>query len=438
MVRLNLLRLSFALTLFCLLTCLASGDDEALKKRLNDLNAEEANHWIYNDIPAGFKEANRTGKPLLITFRCVPCIECLGFDAEVADGNSAIKELAKEKFIAVRQIEMKGVDLTQFQFDHDLNWAAMFLNADGTVYARYGTQSAEGADAYNSVKGLLATMERVLELHENYPANKELFAGKIPPKKAWKTALEMPTIYPSLLEGGQTTRTNCVHCHNIHDAENDLWQKNGPITKDKLWRYPLPQQIGLNLSVRDGRSVAEIVKGSAASTAGVQPGQKISTANGQAITSIADLQWVLHRVPNRANELIQLRFENGGIATVRTSENWKENDISWRASLWTVSPILRMWTPALTEAQKEEQKIDVEGGALQVKFINRGKPGGKAAYDAGVRQGDVIIALNGQPLPDDNQHFNMMIKLNYKVGDTIELTVLRKGKRQTIQLPLVK
>ncbi|MFK7738318.1 MAG: Trx7/PDZ domain-containing (seleno)protein [Pirellulaceae bacterium] len=438
MIRIELAQISLGLSLFCLMTCLAAGDDLALKKRLNDLNAEQANHWIYNDIPAGFEEADRTGKPLFITFRCVPCVDCLGFDAEVADGNSAIKELAKEKFIAVRQIEMKGVDLTQFQFDHDLNWAAMFLNADGTVYARYGTQSAEGADAYNSVKGLLATMQRVLELHENYPANKERFAGKIPRKKPWKTALEMPHIYPALLKGGQTTRSNCVHCHNIHDAEIDIWQENGPIAKDKLWRYPLPQQIGLSLSVRDGRSITDVVAGSAAAAAGVQPGQKISTANGQAITSIADLQWVLHPLPNRANELIQVQFEDGKMATIKTSKNWKESDISWRASLWTVKPILRMWTPALTEAQKEEQKIDVEGGALQVKFINSGRPGGKAAYDAGVREGDVIIALNGQPLPSDNEHFNMKLKLNYKIGDTIELTVLRKGDRKTIKIPLLE
>ena len=108
-------------------------DPEALKKRLKDLNGQNADHWIYNDISAGFAEAKRTGRPLFLTFRCVPCVDCLGFDGEVADGNEAIKQLAGEEFVGVRQIEMKGVDLTQFQFDHDLNWAGMFLNADGTI-----------------------------------------------------------------------------------------------------------------------------------------------------------------------------------------------------------------------------------------------------------------------------------------------------------------
>jgi serine protease Do len=28
--------------------------------------------WIYNDVTAGFARARKTGKPLLVVFRCVP------------------------------------------------------------------------------------------------------------------------------------------------------------------------------------------------------------------------------------------------------------------------------------------------------------------------------------------------------------------------------
>ena len=125
---------------------------------LQDKNAQEAVFLIYNNIDAARAEAKRTNKPLFITFRCVPCLACKGFDAEVAKNNQQIIRLAQKKFIAVRQVEMKGVNLSQFQFDYDLNWAAMFINADGTVYARYGTQSAAGADAYNSIASLEKTM----------------------------------------------------------------------------------------------------------------------------------------------------------------------------------------------------------------------------------------------------------------------------------------
>ena len=36
---------------------------------------------IYNNIDAARAEAKRTNKPLFVTFRCVPCHACKGFDA---------------------------------------------------------------------------------------------------------------------------------------------------------------------------------------------------------------------------------------------------------------------------------------------------------------------------------------------------------------------
>ena len=127
---------------------------QPLLDRLKDEHARGQKQWIYNDYQKAVAQAKATGKPIFVTFRCVPCEACASFDAEVAKDNQRIKELAGKHFISLRQVEMKGVDLSQFQFDYDLNWAAMFINADGTVYCRYGTQSADGPDAYNSVDTL--------------------------------------------------------------------------------------------------------------------------------------------------------------------------------------------------------------------------------------------------------------------------------------------
>lgn len=41
-----------------------------LQKKLKDV--EVAGGWIYDDLDAGFAEAKRTGKPLLVVLRCVP------------------------------------------------------------------------------------------------------------------------------------------------------------------------------------------------------------------------------------------------------------------------------------------------------------------------------------------------------------------------------
>ena len=47
--------------------------EDRRERVLNDRReVEAAGHWIYNDLPKGFAEAARTGKPLLIVVRCVP------------------------------------------------------------------------------------------------------------------------------------------------------------------------------------------------------------------------------------------------------------------------------------------------------------------------------------------------------------------------------
>jgi hypothetical protein len=239
---------------------------------LADENFQNTEFWVYNNLPAAFAEAKREGKPLFVTFRCVPCQACKGFDAEVASGAGKIKELADEHFVAVRQVEMKGVDLSQFQFDYDLNWAAMFLNADGTVYARYGTQSAEGPDAYNSIEGLANTMQRVLELHANYPANKDDLAGKRGPDMPYDTAVDMPGLVNKDRFEGITNRDNCIHCHNVHDAENRHATLTGAMNHDLLWRFPLPENVGLAIDGDHGRRIESVQADSPAAKAGLKAG----------------------------------------------------------------------------------------------------------------------------------------------------------------------
>ena len=77
-------------------------------------------------------------------------------------------------------------------------------------------------------------------------------------------------------------------------------------------------------------------------------------------------------------------------------------------------------------------------GALQVKWINRDKPGGRAAHKAGLRNGDIIVKLAGKPIPNAHNTFNTFIKLNYSVGQSLDLTVIRGGKAKQIAVPLVE
>lgn len=408
-----------------------------LLNTLKDTHAEGTNLWIYNDIPAAMAEARKQNKPIFVTFRCVPCKACSGFDAEVAQGSELVERLAREKFIPVRQVEMKGVDLSLFDFDHDLNWAAMFINADGVVYARYGTQSAEGPDAYNSIEGLARTMYRVLELHENYPANAKSLAGKRGPQKPYKTALEMPGLERKEKLAGPTERGNCIHCHNIHDAENNYAQDTGTFTKDMLWRFPLPDTVGLVIEPQSGVRIKEVVADSPAASAGFAAGEDIIFMEGQPITSIADMQWVLENLPNAGAELT-VEGSKTGRHTLQLAEGWKQWDVSWRGSLYSVRPRLRVWMPPLAEAKRRNLGIPEDRLPLEVRWINVQTPGGRSAFEAGLREHDVVVALAGQPINMTPQQLNLQIKLHYKIGDEVPLTVLRDGKEHEVRIKLVE
>ena len=428
-------------TLFLMGICLslsATAAVPSLLDRLQDDNAHGQNQWIYNDLQKAMTEAQRTGKPIFVTFRCVPCNACKAFDAEVAKGNNVIRDLTEKHFISLRQVEMKGVDLSLFQFDYDLNWAGMFINADGVVYARYGTQSTDGPDAYNSIAGLKNTMERVLKLHTAYPANKVQLAGKRGTPKPYKTAMEMPGLENKQAYRQTTHRNNCIHCHNIHDAENHKLHLEGKLTKDKLWRYPLPVNIGLNIDAADGQRISKVQPNSPATRAGLKTGQRITHANGQPITSIADLQWVLHNLSNGV-ETIHLTVAGSSRAhAVRTAPGWKKTDISWRGSLWALHPRIRVYFPPASANEIRRLNLPAGQHALKVKWINTGSKEGRAAYGAGLRLNDYVVGIAGKPFDNSINHrtLNLHVKMNYKSGQKLPLDLIRSGRKMRLDLPL--
>ena len=434
--------MKFPLTLLLLLAIftIASSAAPDLLEKLKDDHAQGAENWIYNDFEKAKAEAKRLNRPIFVTFRCVPCEACRGFDAEVAQGSDRITNLRKKSFVSLRQVEMKDVDLSQFQFDYDLNWAAMFINFDGTVYGRYGTQSAQGADAYNSILSLEKAMLRVLSLHRNYPRNKAELVAKKGTAKPYRSALQMPGLPNKEKYAGTTARNNCIHCHNVHDAEYDHTFSTGKFTEEFLWRYPLPDNLGIRVDPKDGQVVGKVQPRSPAAIAGIRPSQRILRANGQPIISIADLQWVLHNLPP-ANARVRLLVANpeARLSThdlVLTSPTWKRTDLSWRGSMWNVRPRMRVWTP---DASAEEvRRLGLPRGqkALKVKWINRGSEEGRAVFQAGLREGDFIVAIEGKPVRFDHRALNAYVKLNYKPGQILPVTLRRNGRNVSFRWPL--
>ena len=61
----------------------------------------------------------------------------------------------------MRVVKANDLDLQRFQFDYELTFAVIFMNADGTIYGRYGSRSSrENAESDVSVAGLARIDER--------------------------------------------------------------------------------------------------------------------------------------------------------------------------------------------------------------------------------------------------------------------------------------
>ncbi|MBI4664690.1 MAG: PDZ domain-containing protein [Verrucomicrobia bacterium] len=338
----------------------------------------------------------------------------------------------EHQFVCVRLVQMRGVDLRLFQFDYDQSWAVFFLNADGTIYGRYGTRAGDkkSAATFISVPSFKKAMERALQLHKAYPANKTALAGKLGPNPRYAVPEQIPSLQDRATS--PTTPKNCIHCHMVAEQTRKLKYQEKLLRPADIWVYPLPANIGLTLEVDDGVRVEKVAAYSPAARAGVEVVDELTTMNGQPLISQADIQWVLHTAP--VDTSIALTFKRGGqllMGSLRLSGPWKESDLSWRESSWSFRP--GIWTIPLSQEEKTKRNIPEHESGLLVKWVF-GRP--PLAKQAGLKDGDVIVAVDDKPVPSDESHFNAYVRLNHPPGDRVKLTLLRNGQREGVLLPL--
>src|SRR5690349_13669372 len=168
----NVLRIFGVLSLAASMTSLqaAAVKDREGAVRQDKATMENDARWIYYDVDRGFAEAKKTGKPLLVVLRCVPCLSCVGLDAEVL--KEASLQPLLDQFVCVRLINANAIDLQRFQFDYDLSFSTLIFNADGTLYGRYGSWLHQVDPDARETVGYRRTLEGALALHRKYPANR--------------------------------------------------------------------------------------------------------------------------------------------------------------------------------------------------------------------------------------------------------------------------
>jgi membrane-associated protease RseP (regulator of RpoE activity) len=429
MIHHNLIPLLLGATLFSLVR--ADSPKTPLGESLKDIDV--ADHWIYDDWPTAVAQAKETGKPLLVVLRCVPCPPGKSLDVAVMQPDESLTELEK-KFVCVRIIQANRLDLDLFQYDYDMSWAAMFLNADGAIYGRYGSRNASGpqSDALLSVAAFRKAAERALALHAGYPANMAQLAAKTGAKAPYS----LPTQVPGLTERPTeaTTRQQCIHCHMVKEyALRAKWEA-GKLTAADLFVFPQPTNIGFATDLDDGLLVSSVSAGSPAAAAGITPGNEIASIGGQPLISLADIQWALHAAPSEGKLPVTIR--RGGKLldkTIVLAPGWKKSDIAWRASSW-----YGLRQGLKTEPLPDDQKASrgLAAGSLALVIKNLYGKSATALPAAGVKKDDIIVAIDGQTTAMTESEFLVHLRLSHGPKDSVKLTILRNSQRHQLSIPM--
>ncbi len=420
------------------------GGSREEKVRNDKKKVEAEGFWIYNDFPAALSEAQKTGKPIVAVLRCLPCVECVKLDDDLIDADARVKPLL-EKFVRVRIVSTNGLDLSLFQFDTDQSFCVFFLNADGTIYGRFGTRSHRTEWLGDvSVDGLAKALAGALALHQDYPKNKSALAAKRGPAPTFASPEQFPSLkekYKSTINYQGNVVQSCIHCHQIGDAIREITVRNPEgIPENVLYPYPHPKILGLILDPNEMATVKSVTPGSIAAKAGIRAGDQIRSLAGQPLLSMADMQWVLHHTSPAGGDLA-MDIDRGGMsahASLHLEKGWRQlDDISWRASTWGLRRVALggMFLGKLPEEEREKNKLAADSNALYVNHVGQYPPH-NIAQQAGMRKGDVVLGVDGR---EDFKREGDIITYSLwdkKRGEQIAFTILRDGKRQTVNMKL--
>lgn len=316
-----------------------------------------------------------------------------------------------------------------FEFDYDLTFMVFFLDANAKVYARYGGRDARDADNRQSLEGLHYTMKSVLAMHQRTAAEREYAPKSAEEPRFLRGAGGMAGLGGFGGKGGR-----CMHCHQIRESLNSSLRRNGDWSRDMIYRYPLPENIGMHLEVDRGNVVKLVKEASPAAKAGCQPGDILRRLNGVPIHSFGDAQYALDRAPvegtvaaewQRGNEIIS--------ASLDLTAGWRRTDLSWRASMRRQLASARLVGQDLSSTEKESLGLKPRQLAFRQRdYVH------PQAQAAGVKPGDIILGFDDLAPEMDVATFLYHVHNSYLIGERVSVHLLRDGKRMTLPMTLMR
>ena len=366
----------------------------------------------HTDYAAAKAEAARTGKPLFVTFRCDPCPETRKFERQVVALAKPWGDVA-DRFVRVRLTRIQGADLSLFEFDYDLTWAAFFLSADEVIYGRYGGRDATSDDGRLSLAGLTYAAGRALERH------------KEPAKPQAARTVDRVEDYPA---AKARKRQDCIHCHQV----NIFRRSAAPWDKEDRWVYPSPETVGLTLDVDRGDTVKAVAEGSPAAKLGLKAGDVVTKLNGLPVASIADAQFALNKAAKAGAIPVEWTSGTNGMkGELTVAAGWRKTDPTWRPSLYDLLPTLPLSGADLSAADKKALGLSEANAAVrQDKFVH------STLKAAGLLRDDVVVGVNGKPVAGGMDDLTGYVRREFVAGDVIGLDVIREGKPVVVKVTL--
>ncbi len=324
------------------------------------------------------------------------------------------------QFVRVRLAKIEGVDLNLFQFDRDLTLMIFFLGANEQVYGRYGSRDEKDAEGQMSLAGLAHAMKAALTTHAREK-------GLAPEKRG----------EPRFIRQYASSRRfrGCIHCHQAKEIINEELTRDGKWRREMVWRYPLPDNLGLVLDVDRGNLVKEVVPGSVAQKAGLRAGDELLKLDRQPVHSLADIGHILDHLPAEGSVAAEWKrgTETSG-GSIELSGGWRRSDISWRPSARDHTPYLPLHGSDLSVSEKRDLGLSQN----QLAFRQR-DPAPDRVIAAGIQPGDIILGLKQKKLKGTTaREFRLHIRENYLVGDNVTIELLRDGKSRSVPMKLTR
>jgi membrane-associated protease RseP (regulator of RpoE activity) len=297
--------------------------------------------------------------------------------------------------------------------------AILLVNADGTVYHRYGGRSDVSP---MNIETLTEILQQGLITHDVYQANQKPIRRK--------PALPVDELVNKRMQRRMNPVFGCIHCHYVGEAKQYVAMESGNWTPDQFWVWPRSERLGLVMDQNHQYVVQSVQDHSSAQKAGIQKGDHLLTLNEARILTKYDIQWILENSPNKAIQLPFTVSRNDHIirGILNLEDAWKVGDpdeYGWRIrNVFTAHMAKFLPTPGLVGQQLSKKelkkaKLPEKTFGLRVTRLNQG------AYLAGIRMGDIILSAGHRSDFGDKRDFFRWCEILRRSGRDIQILLQR-------------